>query len=233
MILTAAAHGRSSSAPQGIRRGSADDYDHLERCSRANAGGAYRQKYSSSCSSVARDPHAHQLATHHQKASRSFDIAELPAVVPIEHRPPGGRGPQPTSFTAAAKSARGIQHSRSKSDPDDLIVVEKATPTNGHTHRSARGSLSPAPLNPYVNTDGDHVPSSPSHSRYALPIPLVSPISNSTFQRLTGPGRKRGVADHTPHQRYHPSSSDDSHSRGGGGAEPEEQTTPKNTSKVT
>jgi S1-C subfamily serine protease len=48
---------------------------------------------------------------------------------------------------------------------------------------------------------------------------------------MTGHGRKRGGADHTPHQRY-PSSSDESHSRGGGGAEPEEQATPKSPSKV-
>jgi Leucine-rich repeat (LRR) protein len=234
MSDSTAARGCASSAPQGIRRGSADDYDHLERCSRANAG-AYRQKYSSSCSPVTRDPRAHQLATRHQKASRSFDVAELPtgplAVRPaVETRPSGTRGPQPVSFTAAAKAARN-GHSRSKSDPDDLIAIEKATPISGHAHKSARGSLSPTPVNPYfvnVNMGGD-IPGSSSHSNQ--PVPLISPVSNFAYQRLTGPGRKRGGADHTPHRRY-PSSSDKSHSRGRGWAEPDEQATPKSPSKV-
>ena len=231
MSDSTAASGRASSAPRCIRRGSADDYDHLERCLRADAG-ASRQMYSSSCSPVAHDPRAHQLATRHQKASRSFDVAELPTgpLSAVETRPSGARGPQPVSFTAAAKAARNV-HSRSKSDPDDLIAIEKATPINGHAHRSARGSLSPTPVNPYfvnVNMGGD-IPGSSSHSNQ--PFPLISPVSNSAYQRLTGHGRKRGGADHTPHQRY-PSSSDESHSRGGGGAEPEEQATPKSPSKV-
>ena len=224
----------ASSAPRSIRRGSADDYDHLERCSRPPTG-AYRQRYSSSCSPRGRNPPPHQLATqhqHHQKASRSFDMAELPgpplAVGHMDAQPAAVKGPHSVSFTAAARGARNY-HSRSRSDPDDLVPIEEATPISRHAHRSAKGSLSPTPLNhDYVNINvGGGFPRSPSHSRYT-PAPLVSPLSNTTYHHLMGPGRKRGGAGHAPHQRY---PSNDSHGRGGG-VEPDEQATPKNPPKV-
>ena len=231
-------HASDSTAHRGPahrvpRRGSAGDYDHLERCGGGGGVSPCHHHNKQSSYRLACGPRVHQLVGHHQKASRSLDSAEPSSSTPplnLTFRPPQGVGRAPqqmVSFTAAAKTARNI-HSRSKSDPDDLVVIEKATPT-GHAHRSAKGSQSPCPLNPYyVNVNVGVAPSSPSHSRYTPP-PLVSPSSNSAYHRLSGPGSRRGVADHTPHQRY--PSSDESQGRGGG-AEPGDQATPKTPSKV-
>ena len=228
------------SAPRGPRRGSHDDYDHLDR--RAVRGPAGRHRVSHSTSPLGFRP-SHIPSSHHQKTSHSFDNSELTVRAMQYHSSPSPPPPPPpslgpavvatstakarVSFTAAAKAAKVI-HARSRSDSDDLIQVEKATPTS-HAHQSAKGSKSPCPLKPYyVNVD---VCGEASRARYS-PSPLVSSSSTveSTYQRLSGPGRGVGGADHTPHQRY-PSSSDDSQPRRNG-AEPAEQATPKNPPKV-
>ena len=219
------------SAPQGSRRRSSNDYDRLEQCVGGVSAYSHHQRHSYSSSPITCGPP--QIVTHHQKASHSFDSTEL-----YSRAPQVSAVPRPTvisvvkvpqqivSFTAAAKTARN-GHARSRSDPDDLVPVEEATPTR-HAHRSAKGSQSPSPLSPYYVNVGVHRDPS-SHSRYS-PAPLVSPSScDPTYHRQAGLGRRVGGADHTPHQRY--PFSDDSQVRGSG-AEPAERATPKNISKV-